>query len=262
LTVSWATHRVGGTSAPISPAYGAEDVRNQLAAVGAKAVFTCITLLSVTLDAAAAVGIPPSHVYLLEIPRQVSAGISIPHHIKTVDHLIHNGKSRDIIETVQWSGGRGAEQVAYLCASSGTSGFPVSGFPYISPCFSTKVSPVVIRQKTVKISHKNVIANAMQYKTYESQWHKNEPEFCLGLLPQSHSFGLIIVCHGNIYRGDGVVVMPRFDVQEMLEAIDRFRLARLYLVREFFLLPIVCIAQSISSICGMIQNWRRRLTIH
>ncbi|KAL9628080.1 MAG: hypothetical protein Q9164_007398 [Protoblastenia rupestris] len=209
LTVSWATHRVGGTSAPISPAYTAEDVRNQLAAVGAKAVFTCVTLLSLTLDAAAAVGIPPSHVYLLEIPQQVSAGLSAPHHIKTVDQLIHDGKSRNIIETVQWSGGRGAEQVAYLCASSGTSGFP----------------------KTVKISHRNVIANAMQHKTYESQWHKKEPELCLGLLPQSHSFGLILVCHGNIYRGDGVVVMPRFDVQEMLEAIDRFRLARLYLLQ-------------------------------
>ena len=94
----------------------------------------------------------------------------------------------------------------------------------------------------------------MQTKTYESQWHTKEPEFCLGLLPQSHSFGLILVCHGNIYRGDGVIVMPRFDVQEMLEAIDRFRLARLYLVRELFLLPNECIAQPISSIYGMIQN--------
>ena len=147
MTVSWATHRVGGTSAPISPAYAAEDVRNQLAAVGAKAVFTCVTLLSMTLDAAAAVGIPPSHVYLLEIPQQVSAGLSAPHHIKTVDQLIHDGKGRNIIETVQWSGGRGAEQVAYLCASSGTSGFPVMAFHDFLPVSLPKSHPSSLDRK-------------------------------------------------------------------------------------------------------------------
>lgn len=54
---------------------------------------------------------------------------------------------------------------------------------------------------------------------------------CLGVLPISHNFGLIGVCHLSIYRGDGVVILPNFDLQEMLRVTQEFKLNRLWMVR-------------------------------
>ena len=89
------------------------------------------------------------------------------------------------------------------------------------------------------ISHKNVIANTMQMTTQESasreqmarkngvpEWTEN----CLGLLPLSHIYGLIVIAHVGPYRGDGVVVLPKYDFKLLLEAIQSFRIAMLYLV--------------------------------
>ena len=56
----------------------------------------------------------------------------------------------------------------------------------------------------------------------------------LGVLPLSHNFALIAVSHASAYRGDGVIVMPRFDLLEVLQAIDKFRISRLWLVRKYF----------------------------
>lgn len=46
----------------------------------------------------------------------------------------------------------------------------------------------------------------------------------------SHIYGLIVVCHSNIYRGDRVIVLPKFEFQSYLGAIQRFKIVNLYLV--------------------------------
>ena len=117
MTVSWATHRLSGASAPVSPAYSVEELTRQLASVRAKAVFTCASLLSAAKEAAANVGIDAARIYLLD-------GTAAGH--KTVDELITEGGKRTL-PPLQWQPGQGAKQTAYLCASSGTSGLPVSG---------------------------------------------------------------------------------------------------------------------------------------
>ena len=87
------------------------------------------------------------------------------------------------------------------------------------------------------ISHRNVIANAMQYRTYESVARKQqgvETQVELGLLPFSHIYGLVVIAHSGAWRGDEVVVLPKFDFQTFLAAIERFKIEHLLLVcREF-----------------------------
>jgi len=46
----------------------------------------------------------------------------------------------------------------------------------------------------------------------------------------SHIYGLVVVCHLSLYRGDGVVVLPKFEMKSFLEAIQNQRIANLYLV--------------------------------
>lgn len=82
------------------------------------------------------------------------------------------------------------------------------------------------------ISHKNIIANVLQLSLYENTYRSaTDYQTCLGLLPQSHSFALIMMCHYAIQRGDGLLVMPGFDMQQMLRAIQQYRVNRLYMVK-------------------------------
>ena len=91
------------------------------------------------------------------------------------------------------------------------------------------------------ISHKNVIANTLQMSTYEKPHRDSqiEPgnqsdytETVLGLLPFSHIYGLVVICHCAVYRGDQVVVLPKWEFETFLSAIQRFKIQMLYLVRE------------------------------
>ncbi len=92
---------------------------------GSKALFTCLPLLPLAIEAAANSGIPKNRIYLLALPKEATGGLSSPPEIKTVDQLIHDGGKLPPLEKLQWQKGDGARKTAYLCYSSGTSGLPV-----------------------------------------------------------------------------------------------------------------------------------------
>jgi acyl-CoA synthetase (AMP-forming)/AMP-acid ligase II len=89
------------------------------------------------------------------------------------------------------------------------------------------------------ISHRNVIANTMQIKAYENPWRKSMKsitdqsdytDVALGLLPQNHIYSLVVICHATTYRGDQVIILPKFEIAWYLESIARFKINSLYLV--------------------------------
>ena len=106
-----------------------------------------------------------------------------------------------------------------------TSSPSLSGSPYSSDA---------CRQKGVMISHRNVIANTLQVFTYDKPARDgagdNYLDVAMGLLPMSHIYGLIVVCHVSTYRGDQVVVLPKFDIQYFLQSIAKYRINTLYIV--------------------------------
>jgi acyl-CoA synthetase (AMP-forming)/AMP-acid ligase II len=123
MTLAYAVHRLNGILTPANAAYSAPEVEYQLKSAGAKALFTCIPLLETSLQAAKAVGIPNRHVYILEMPKQMTGGKSVP--FRSVDDLIVKGRKLKKLEPLKWTKGQGARQTAFLCYSSGTSGLPV-----------------------------------------------------------------------------------------------------------------------------------------
>jgi acyl-CoA synthetase (AMP-forming)/AMP-acid ligase II len=89
------------------------------------------------------------------------------------------------------------------------------------------------------ISHHNVIASVLQLATFESKFRQSHiasgnrattAEVSLGLLPQSHIYSLVTVCHTGLFRGDQVIVLSRFDLNQLLYAVQKFRIMNLYLV--------------------------------
>ncbi|OKL57701.1 hypothetical protein UA08_07065 [Talaromyces atroroseus] len=217
LTLFWAIHRLGGVATPANAAYSASELTYQLKDSKASALFTCLPLLGTALKAAGQAGIPKNRIYIVDLPSEFVCGAKVPPHFRTLDQLILAGKSSPKVEQLRWSPGQGARTTAFVCYSSGTSGLP----------------------KGVMISHRNVIANATQICTFEKTFrpavqegHQNTPfsEVALGLLPQSHIYALVYTCHALPYRGDSVIVLPKFELKLFLNAIQRFHISILFLV--------------------------------
>ncbi|KAF2015659.1 acetyl-CoA synthetase-like protein [Aaosphaeria arxii CBS 175.79] len=222
IPLAWATHRLGGLQSPANAAYSAAELEYQLKNSGAKALFTCLPLLSTAKEAAKNAGIPENRIYILEVPKfAVPAGVTS--NAKTVDDFIREGAQLPRLEPLNWKQGDGAKKTAFLCYSSGTSGLP----------------------KGVMISHRNVIANTLQISTFEQPdrdrkrpagTQSDYTENVLGLLPMSHIYGLVVVAHSSIYRGYGVVVLPKFDFALMLKAIQDNKISTLFLVPPIIIL--------------------------
>ncbi|KAI4104072.1 MAG: hypothetical protein L6R37_003478 [Teloschistes peruensis] len=217
VTLAWAIHRLSGISSPANAAYSLTELEHQVRSSGATALFTCQPLLPLALEAASKCNIPKSRVFLLSVPKAIVGGQDAPSGFKTIDQLIQDGESLPELEPLRWKKGQGARQTAFLCYSSGTSGLP----------------------KGVMISHRNVIANTLQIATFEEPYRqslkkpgedRSPSEITLGLLPQSHIYALVVICHASIYRGDQVVNLPKFELSSFLNAIQRFQINSLYLV--------------------------------
>jgi acyl-CoA synthetase (AMP-forming)/AMP-acid ligase II len=91
--------------------------------------------------------------------------------------------------------------VALLLSSSGTTGLP----------------------KVVQLSHRAVVANLCQTAAV---YPYAEGDRVLGLAPFFHSMGLIVVLLHALASGATVVVMPRFDPEAMLTAIEKHRISQ------------------------------------
>lgn len=202
MTVAYAVHKLDGVVTPSNAAYSAIELQYQLKDAGATALFTCIALLEIALDACKAVGIPKERVYILEMPAApTGARKKVP--FKTVDDFIAEGKNLPAIEPLKWRKGQGGTQTAFLCYSSGTSGLAVSSLHIVT------VHQLPDKwQKGVMISHLNVITNILQIATYgidnrieRGQNGKPAVDVVLGLLPQSHIYGLVVISFAAVWHG-------------------------------------------------------------
>ncbi|RGP80661.1 putative phenylacetyl- ligase [Fusarium longipes] len=206
IPVTHAIHRVDGIVTPASSAHSASELEHQLRSSGAKALFTCAPLLSTTLKAAHAVGIPDKNIFLLPLPDAPSTESH-----KSIEDLISEGQNLPPLSLPAWVPGQGKRQTAYLCYSSGTSGLP----------------------KAVMISHYNVIACTLMIHTYESVTRQQDgidTQVALGLLPFSHIYGLVVIAHIAQYRGDEIIVLQRFQLDQLLASIQKFRIEQLSVV--------------------------------
>lgn len=85
------------------------------------------------------------------------------------------------------------------------------------------------------ISHSNVMANAIQYSTFDSVARKKfgvKNQAVLGLLPFSHIYGLVVMCYSNAYRGDSIIVLPKFELESFLGAVQDHKIQQLYVVSD------------------------------
>jgi hypothetical protein len=94
------------------------------------ALFTCVPALATATEAAAKAGIPKKRVYILDLPSGFTGGAKAPEGFKTLEQFISEGSRLPPLEKLNWAPGQGAKQTAFLCYSSGTSGWPVRYFAH------------------------------------------------------------------------------------------------------------------------------------
>lgn len=76
--------------------------------------------------------------------------------------------------------------------------------------------------KGVMLTHRNVMANALQCRSWVPDFREGQEVF-LGVIPFFHVYGLSTCFHLAMSTGSAVILLPRFKVEEVLQAIHRYR---------------------------------------
>jgi long-chain acyl-CoA synthetase len=75
--------------------------------------------------------------------------------------------------------------------------------------------------KGVMLSHRNLVANAVQTRVWFVDLREGEETF-LGVLPFAHSYGLTACLNVAILSGSTVLLLPTFDTEAVLKTIRRY----------------------------------------
>jgi acyl-CoA synthetase (AMP-forming)/AMP-acid ligase II len=98
-----------------------------------------------------------------------------------------------------------AADVAVLPYSSGTTGLP----------------------KGVMLTHRNLVANLCQV---QAAFPLEAGDVLMGVLPFFHIYGQTVIMNHGLRRGGTIVTMPRFDLEQFLELLERHRVTRAFVV--------------------------------
>ncbi|XP_076464333.1 putative 4-coumarate--CoA ligase 1 [Babylonia areolata] len=178
---------------PANPAYTPAELSHMLTNNGACAMFTIPQLVPV-----------------------VQAAISdpdLPHNVKELYTFGHAEEGSQFFGDLMKDDGKAfpdnvdinpAKDCFLLPYSSGTTGLP----------------------KGVMLSHRNIVANIMQFRGLTGMTPEDK---ILGLLPFFHIFGLSIQ-FGSLYDGGELVTVPRFDPEMFLKSLHDSKITQLHAV--------------------------------
>ena len=86
--------------------------------------------------------------------------------------------------------------------------------------------------KGAMLTHSNLVANAIQ----NAVWFKwNNKDIIAGVIPFYHSWGVCTCVISPVYAGVRVIIFQRFDIECLLEAIEKERITVLYGATSMFI---------------------------
>jgi long-chain acyl-CoA synthetase len=154
--------------------------------------------------------------------------------------LVEKGRSE--FETVD----RQRHETAAILYTGGTTGIP----------------------KGAMLTHENLQTSAFNVAHYE---RSSEKDRALCFLPLSHVFGQVHIMHSTVLSGGELIVQPAFDLEQVLEAIDRHRVTKFYSVPTVYIrllrLPDLrerlgpvryCFSAAASMAMEVVREWKTR----
>lgn len=183
--------KVGGVVVTSNPLLRQEELKYQLQDTQAKVVLTTETLLPLVKEAGLHLGLKA-----VVVADSKEASISLP-------NILSTSSPSSPCRNVE------PDDPAMIVYTGGTTG----------------------PSKGVVLSHRNLVANAIQNAT----WFAWSPEdTILGVLSLYHSWGATTAMNSPIYSGSRVVLLRRFSPEGVLEAIDRERATVFYGAASMF----------------------------
>lgn len=76
--------------------------------------------------------------------------------------------------------------------------------------------------KGAMLTHYNIVSNVYQIDAWYRRGLKGEEKY-IGLLPWYHIYGQTTILHSAIFRAATIIVIPRFDLKEILESIQKYK---------------------------------------
>ncbi|GAA5823842.1 hypothetical protein JCM11251_003318 [Rhodosporidiobolus azoricus] len=181
--------------------YTPSELAHQLEVSGATIVLAASELLETTAKAMKEVGLGMDKIFVLpdakgEMPKKLPTGA------RSWEEL--NGSEG--FEPVTFTEKQAKEDIAYLPFSSGTTG----------------------KGKGVALSAYNCTTCMLQTASTPDLFDR--ADIVLSCLPLSHIFGLIVQLHLNLYNGGTLVILPKFDLVQALEAIQKYKISTALIV--------------------------------
>ena len=84
--------------------------------------------------------------------------------------------------------------------------------------------------KGVMLTHANVVANLVQVRSMDGYKPTTADDTVIGVLPFFHIYGMVVIMIATLMTGATVVTMPRFDMEEFLSFIEKYKVTRAPLV--------------------------------
>jgi 4-coumarate--CoA ligase len=188
--IIYGTFFAGGIVTPANPGYSADELAYQLNNSGAHALATTKQFLPTALEAAQKVNIPSDRVILLGDEKDNTHRVKHWTNIRKTSGALRYRRRRSK-----------PEDLAFLAYSSGTTGLP----------------------KGVMLTHRNIVSDLLLVKGAVGNWYSSASDKFLGVLPFFHIYGLTGLVQQVLHRGIELVVMPAFDMETFLRAIQDHR---------------------------------------
>ncbi|CAO3617940.1 unnamed protein product [Mucor fragilis] len=193
----------GGSTTPANPAYTPKELAYQLEMTKAKVLIAHPSNVELALAAADLVGLAKDRIFLFG-DKSVSG-------VLPYSQVFLNQRRATPVE---FTAQQAEDSVAYLCFSSGTTG----------------------RSKGVMTTHANITSNVLQYHALDHAFVSANKDVALGVLPFFHIFGLTLLLHAVLYLGIPLHVMPRFDLVQFCETVQKEKITFTALVPPIILL--------------------------
>ncbi|MCL4263840.1 MAG: 4-coumarate--CoA ligase family protein [Anaerolineae bacterium] len=186
---------IGGTVTTVNPLYTADELAHQLQDSNAKYLLT-ISLFLPNAKAAAA----NSNVEEIFTFDPVEGATPFGTLLQS------DGRVPDITINP-------AEDVVVMPYSSGTTGYP----------------------KGVMLTHRNIVANMVQCEGIPNFKMVSPADTIMGILPFYHIYGMVVIMNMSLMMGATIVTMPRFDLPQFLELIQKHKVTRTNVVPPILL---------------------------
>lgn len=179
-----AVAKLGATTTMVPPLFTSDEIIKQLENSGAKYLLTIPLLIEKAREVALATGI--SKIFVIG-----EADGAIP-----LASLLENGEAKEAVQDTLKINVK--EDVVALPYSSGTTGFP----------------------KGVMLTHYNLVAMLRLMEVSDAFSHQDT---MVCVVPMSHLYGLHIVVNLGLSQGATIVTVPRYDLDQFLQALELYR---------------------------------------